>query len=102
MKLGLNEISKFTHNKDILGIHESNRRKIYNFRCINEKEAKYLFKHFKEIKQFHCTDEYYDNNRSELNNNSGARSSIIQLLRFAAALVTSPIIGKKFNSVHKA
>ena len=101
MKLGLNEISKFTHSKDILGIHESSSRKIYNFRCINEKEAKYLFKHFKEIKQFHCTDEYY-NNRSELNNGSGSRSSIIQLSRFAAAVVMSPIIGKKMNSVHNA
>ena len=101
MKLGLNEISKFTHSKDILGIHESSSRKIYNFRCINEKEAKYLFKHFKEIQQFHCTDEYY-NNRSELNNGSGSRSSIIQLSRFAAAVVMSPIIGKKMNSVHNA
>ena len=101
MKLGLNEISKFTHSKDILGIHESSSRKIYNFRCINEKEAKYLFKHFKEIKQFHCTDEYY-NNRSELNNDSGSRSSVIQLSRFAAAVVMSPIIGKKMNSVHNA
>ena len=102
MKLGLNEISKFTHSKDILGIHETSSRKSYNFRCINEKEAKYLFKHFTEIKQFHYTDEYYHNNRSKLNNDSGARSSIIQLSRFAAAVVMSPIIGKKMNSVHNA